>query len=736
MDFSLRYLLTSLLLGFVAAIQPALAQDDATPNAGFVTESEGIRVFEPAYYNEFDPRSALELVFRTPGFQPQENSGGRGLSGVRSNILINGERPPPKGQSIRQQLREMPVASVSRIELIDQGARLDIDMQGYPQVVNVVTFQNRPAYYEFETQVQRQGRGDIDQQNSRNADFQGTGTFSWRGHEFRLGADMSDRSNRSPSSFVSIDPANPEQRISSLRSWEELNHGLDFNGIFQLPSESSLTLNARVRGNENESRPVPLAVSGPPVDLVDQSSDSENDQHDFSAEYRRQLGETGSILVALVDAQSEDQSSSSLTESGIVRSSLNDRENGETAARVLITQTPTENLTVRTTATTAFNYFEGDFQLFENGVELPIAGSDSRVEEDRHSVEGAVDWNFTEQWLFVGAAGLESYDIETRDASSGVQTDPKGQVSITYRPRERTTITLESQRRIGQLSFSQFLASSNLSSEILTAGATELEPVRRWNHSLSYDRRFGDRGVLRLSLSREKIDNPIRTVALTDSLTVSQNTSPRLIDGLSLGLQLPFARFGREDLILGIEGRINASDTIDPVTFERRNVSGLTKNYWSVEMRRDPGDSRLAWNFWVAHQNNGDSYSVRSISSWGMTRQWGAGVTWEVVDGLRLSANMDGTHRDFSNLLLFPAVRQPGLDPSFVASSTTWSDRFASLSADWRRMDHFEITASLSLRPKSRTEEILRAFGDPMGTLLATEFARTPRAQIRFRYYR
>ena len=54
-----------------------------------VSISGGVRVFEPAYFQEFDPVSALDLVARTPGFNVQEQSGGRGLSGVRSNILIN-----------------------------------------------------------------------------------------------------------------------------------------------------------------------------------------------------------------------------------------------------------------------------------------------------------------------------------------------------------------------------------------------------------------------------------------------------------------------------------------------------------------------------------------------------------------------------------------------------------------------------------------------------------------------
>lgn len=726
---SSRISASALILLALAASGPGRTQETDS-------EIEGIRVFEPSYYDQFDPRSALELVFRTPGFQPQQSDGGRGLSGVRSNILINGERPPPKGQSIVAQLSEMPVGSIALIELIDAGARLDIDMQGYPQVVNVITVENAPAYYEVTSELQRQGRGDIDQQNSRNAQVQATGTFSFGAHEFRLGGYFGDGSYRSPSSFVSIDPANPEQRISSLTRSDSDDHGIDLNAIFELAGESSLTFNGRFSSGRNASEPVPLVLDGQPGDLVARTSDGEQEQQDVSAEYRRPLGERGSIMVALVDAQSSNESESSLTEGNVVRSSLNERETGETAARFLLTQTPTGRLTVRTTATTAFNYFDGGFKLFENGLELPIAGSDSRVEEDRHSVDGAVDWNLSDRWTFVGALGLESYEIETRDASSGQQTDPTGQVSISYRPQNRTTLTLESQRRIGQLSFGQFLASSNLSSEILTAGAAELEPVRRWNHALRYDRRFGDRGVLRLFLVRERIDNPIRSVALSDSLVVSQNTSPQWIDGLGANLQFPFARFGREDLVLGLEGRINDSETVDPVTSETRHVSGLTKRYWAVQMRRDPGDGRLAWNFYLSHQRRGDNYSVRNINSFDVSREWGASVTWEVIDGLKLGLSLNGPSTNYGNSLFFGSVRQPGLDPSFIASTITRYDRAASLQVEWRRMDHLEITASLSSQPKVVTEESLFAFGATAGTLLATETARTPRAMVRFRYYR
>lgn len=729
MPCALRKSIIGLLVLSLDPALPAAAQEQGEP-------VEGVRVFAPDYYDEFDPISALQLVFRTPGFNPQENDGGRGLSGVRSNILIDGRRPPPKGQSIRQQLREMPVAGVRYIELIDAGARLDIDMQGYPQVVNVITVDNAPAYYEFTTQMHRAGTGAIDQENERNTQVEATGSFSWRRHSFTMSGDTSDGSNKSPAGFVSIDPANPEQRISSLNRWDQSNSGVQLVGDFELPNETSLEVSTRFNSFSGGSTPISLEPDANAVDLVTQSSDNQNDQKDLSAEYRRPFGDNSTVMVAFVDAEQEQISASSLIDSDGVSSSVSDRESGETAARLLITQPLNQRLTLRTEATTAFNYFEGGFSLFNNGVQIPIEGSDSLVEEDRRSVNASVDWGFSERWTFQSTVGVESYEIETRDASSGLQTDPKGQIALSFRPQARTTFTLESRRQIGQLSFGQFLASSNLSSEIITAGALTLEPERSWRHSASYDRRFGDVGVMTFELARQEVDNPVRQVALSDSLIVAQNTSPRIIDQASASIEYPFERFGREDLILAVQGRFRQSDTIDPVTLEAREVSGVQTRGWSIGFRREPGEGRLAWNFSVSSQEDGRNYSVRQTSLQDRSAEWGAAVEWEPIDGLKLRTELQGPRTTTYIADFFGAVRATGLDPSFIATTTTRMDRSGSFTVEWRRQERFEIRASLSTRPKITTVESLTPFGDPMGTFLSQEFARTPRITVRFRFYR
>lgn len=704
-----------------------------------VVELEGVRIFGPYYYYEFEPQSALQMVWRTPGFNPQESEGGRGLSGVRSNVLINGERPPPKGQSVRAQLREIPVAAVARIELIDAGARQDIDMQGYAQVVNVVILENRPAYYEVNTELQRTGTGNIRQQNSRQTEVEATGSFRWRAHEFTLSADHRDRTNRPPAQPDDIDPANPEQRFRSPNRWEQNGDGIELAAIFDLPGDSSVSLTSQFSTGESGSLPVLSADSPTDVNGVSQTfrtSDNDDDDYEISAEYRRPVASKGEFMLAVVDAQSERQNASSFTSESLTRNSISNTDSGETATRLLVTTFPTEHVTVRTTVTNAYNYSDGRFQRFENGVGVPIPGSDSRVTEDRRSVDTAIDFNLSDRWTLSGDIGLESYEIEARDVSSGVQTDPKGSVKIAYRPQPRTTLSFESNRDIGQLSFGQFLASSNLSSEILTAGAAEIEPVRSWRHSLIYDRRFGDVGVMRFELSRQERDNPIRTVALSDSLFVSQNTSGQMLDSFRSSIEVPFTRFNREDLILGVEGGGSWSDTIDPVTGVNREVSGNPYRFWSVQLRRDQRAGNFAWRVYAGRQTQGENFSVRSLTDSTRSHEWGGEIEWEIIDGLKLRTELNGPTSEVWNQTFFGAVRAPGLDPSFLASTVVHRDRQASLSVEWRGWDHFEIRASLSTQPKVRTVESLTPFGEALGTMIVNEIESAPRAWLRFRVYR
>jgi hypothetical protein len=226
-------------------------------------------------------------------------------------------------------------------------------------------------------------------------------------------------------------------------------------------------------------------------------------------------------------------------------------------------------------------------------------------------------------------------------------------------------------------------------------------------------------------------------------------------------------------MVFSISGRFSDSETIDPITGETREVSsggfsggggnfsggggggnfsgggggggfsggggnfsgggGFTpRHFMQIELRKDPGDGEWSWSVSARDVQPTGNYSARQVRNSNGDRQWNASVTWEPIDGLRFRTNFEGPRTQIREASFYAAIRQIGLDPSFIAGTTTRRGSAASFTVEWRR-ERLEITGSLSSRPKYRTEESLIPFGDTIGSLLTTEIARTPRATLRFR---
>jgi hypothetical protein len=728
MNCFLRNYIVLFLIFCLLTVSEAFTQVDNIGN-------EGVRIFEPIYYIEFDPVTALDLVNRTPGFNLQSQSGGRGLSGVRSNILINGERPPPKGQSIWQQLSDTPYTNVTYIELIDTGAALDIDMQGYTQVVNVILDVDRTNFYELSTDYSKEGLGEINQRNERALQLDATASFSLGKHEFKLNGGKEDRSNKSPADFISINPGNPELRLSSPDESERDNQFLDLSSIFNLKNKSMLSMNAQFYRETNFSAPRASSAGHNAFSSVRRTSTGDVNRQEFSAEYRRPFGARSEMMLAVVDSRDINESGSSFLEEDSLLSSVRSRESGESAARLLLSNRITNKITLRSTLSTAFNFFEGTFQSFNNGSLLDLDGSDSRVEEDRHSLQIEGDWNWRDNWILRGAISGGAYTINTQELSSGAQSETKGRGSVAYRLKERTTITYESRYEVGQLSFNQFLASSSLSSDVLQAGAGSLLPERQWNHSISYDQRFGDRGVLKFSLSHQNVQNPVRSVPLSDTRVVSKNTSPEKINYFNVSFEYPFTRFGLDSLVLNTGVTITDSETIDPVTGIKREVPWAAPIQWSLGMRKNPGQGKWTWGFNVFNRTFNHNYSVRSFRERDRSYEWRMFADWEIISLFKLSARIEGPRTEKNVTSFFSSIRKAGIDPFFISGTNSKRDSSASFSVEWRRTRNLEVTASINTRPNFKNEQFLRAFGETATSFQTREVAQTPRFQIQFRFF-
>ena len=730
---SCKYLLTGLILA--SSCLPVTVTAQAPDLLSRYPAMEGVRIFEPVYFMEFDPVTALDLVQRMPGFNPQQQNGGRGLAGVRTNILINGKRPPPKGQSIWQQLSSRPYTSVTRLEMINSGARLDIDMQGYNQVVNVILEDEETNYYELRTDYRETGDGDLRQRNEDETEFNANASIGWLGHEFNVRAGNRDRNRQEPSGFVDIDPANPQQRITTQTLSGQQEEFVELNSLFDFGQQGTLSLNTSFSTNDNNSSPLILDEGGHLAGAISEAFLDDREREEISGEYIRAMGSRNELMIAFVDSIDSRISESSFATENELLTSIRQQESGETAGRIRFTRTSSETLTLRAILSSAFNYFEGSLRVIENGQPVSLNGSDSLVEEDRHSLALEADWSFRENWLLRGSISGGSYALEARNVPTNKQTEIKGMTSLSWQIRERTNITLESRYDIGQLSLNQFLASSNLSSDILQAGAVRLDSERNWENRIQYDQRFGDRGVLKMTLGHRILDNPIRSVALSDSLIVSQNAFAEKLTFFNSNIEYPLERFNMKDLVLEAGFNIRKSGTIDPVTRESREVSWVDPMNWNLGMRKNPGDGQWSWGMNLLKRIYNTDYGVRNTRKQFDSHEWQTFVQWEPINGLRLTARLESQRNQFNTAEFFSSVRQSGLDPSFISSTTSRRDSAPSFTLQWRRRKNLEITATINPRPLFQSTEILTDFNTLENSFQNREIAQGPSGEIRFRIY-
>src|SRR5262249_25621160 len=90
-----------------------------------------------AFFTQFSPQTAADMVTRVPGFSIDSGDERRGFAGAVGNVLIDGVRPAAKSQDIQSFLGQIPAAQVLRIELL-RGAATAGDASGQSVLVNVV----------------------------------------------------------------------------------------------------------------------------------------------------------------------------------------------------------------------------------------------------------------------------------------------------------------------------------------------------------------------------------------------------------------------------------------------------------------------------------------------------------------------------------------------------------------------------------------------------------------------
>ncbi len=519
-----------------AGAQPLTAQDAAVIAAQSIeievadteTDAANRRIFEPAFFAQFSPRNALEMVERLPGFSISGGDAGRGLGQASENVLVNGARLSSKSESARDQLGRIPADTVVRIEIVD-GIALDLPgLTG--QVANIVVnkaglsgqFTYRAEFRTTEVDPELYG-GEISISGSTGRlDY----TIALANDNNRFGA-------TGPIVITDADGAVIEDTNVVFTGAFDVPR-ISANFGYALTDDIAANLNLSLertflRRLETETRSFPdrggvfrdnLETGGSP-------------EYEIGADIALPLG-SGRLKLIALEAYDGDVSTFEVVDRP--RAPLTERPaSGTGATGSRFTQTggsgerigraeyswPMWGASWQVSGEAAFNRLDRVARLFvlnDEGVfeRVDFPGGTGGVTEDRY--EGAVSLSrpLTGNLSLQATLGAEYSRLRQTGAAANTRSfqRPKGSLSLGWQPGSGFDISVELLREVGQLSFGDFLAQVFLDEGNEDAGNNELVPSQSWGVDVEINKTLGALGSTTLTVERRWIEDFIDVIPL------------------------------------------------------------------------------------------------------------------------------------------------------------------------------------------------------------------------------
>jgi hypothetical protein len=582
------------------AIALAAAPDAAAQQAPAPTLApEGHLTYPASYYAQFQPRTARDMIERTPGFSLIEPSERRGFSGAMGNVLVDGERPIAKSQSLNDILQRIPASQVVRIELLRGGAG---DASGQSLVANVV---RTPSAGQGVWQLGAEHAGRTPVPN---------GWASWSGRlgkiDYSLGANGYSLMRHLPGDREVRDGNG--NLVSTLSDESPRTFG-----EFAVNGEASRAMfggRTRLTGQFSYSRysddATVVTFSPAGVRTEDEANPYWETKRTIEGglSHERPLGGWDLALSTLLTRTRYESAISSTHRggSGTIDSIFTQdigRDSGETILRATLARDFSATHRIEAGIEGAINTLDQQLlralDLGWGPFPLPIPNSNLVVKEHRGDVYLIYRWTPDRRWTVETRVAAEasrlSFTGDTEQSVSLAYFKPSFQMTRNIGTNDQ--LRLRVYRDVGQLDFADFVSTASLSDDIIEGGNPDLRPETSWRIEATADLRFGKQGAATLTLFRHWLLDAIDLVPVgpvEDPFDAPGNIGRGDVWGAQAVVKLPLA-----PLIAGgsftLDGTWRESRITDPVTGERRRASNFEATALKAEFRHDVPRRKFAW---------------------------------------------------------------------------------------------------------------------------------------------
>ena len=611
-------------------------------------------VYPFAYFSEYAPVTALDMLNRIPGMEISSiggssrggssggsfsnvSRGGRGLGSGSSGtqILINGKRTAGKNNNTETQLRRGAADQVDYIEII-RGTSGDLDVRGSTQIANIVLFEeisNTSINYEVNANYY----------SDNNSEPGGSLTYAGQTGDlnFIVNASAVPNYNFTQLRENSILPGElPNDFIDEERIRDNTTYTLSTNLDYQLNTKSSLRFNALIAEDDD-----PTEVERLTVDLRGGSLLHDYEREDIPGtktnweiggdyEYRRDDGNRFKILVIankndtantrerwdILENGSEEKNlfldTGSILEERIMRGSYTmnlfggqDVEVGAERAQTILDS----NL-----ALGLLSGSEAPSQAFGGLSPVNIPNANTRVEEVRYEPFAIHNWRISPRMSLETSLVYETSEISmSGDVSNSRDFNffkPKLDYRFDVTPQLQLRVLIE--KVVRQLSFTDFVATSDQDDEDSNtlAGNSNLRPDYWWNYNLLAEYRLpDDQGVVSANFYHHRHKDLLQRIDVSPGPNDLRSAAGNIGTGDMQVFEIKGSgrrsRLGMPNVLFTTSANVRDSWVTDSFLNETRRFNNYHRGEFNWGFRHDIPQWRL--NYGIEMRNRIDGGTKR-----------------------------------------------------------------------------------------------------------------------------
>jgi len=614
---------TSAFLGLLSGaslISPAAAQTYSAPAQSKAVASQK-RVYTLADFTRFAPKTAYDMLVQVPGFNIQTiDTSVRGLGQASENVLINGQRVANKTGAV-DQLQHTPASSVDRIEIVDAASLGIAGLTG--QVANVILAAGKKSAGQFEYLANARAHFTKPELLGGSASYSGKEgpidyTFSVRNSYGRGGIG-------GPIVILDRDRNLIETRNEVYHSqYEEANMQAKFGIDGPGSSVGNLILGYTPYWNPQHLSDTRVEADGELRSRTDVTKLA-GYMGDINGDYEFALGPGRLKLIGLRHWEHEPRVTTDILRFDTTGADSEgsrfsrDSHSGETVARAEYGWRGGKN-DWQISLERAFNSLDQKGRLFDldsdgTFMEIPFPEGSGKVVERRYEALATFSRPLSSKLDLQVAAGgeISNLDRTTDEDPARKFFRPKGSIILGWHPDKTWDISLKLRRRVGQISFFDFLAQPQLSAGRENAGNGQLVPPQSWEVETEFAHDLGRWGKTDVTLHYYRVSDIVDFIPIDDDQQGVgnlpradrigfQSTSTILLDPIGwTGAKLD-ATFGGE-----------WTSVRDPLTGKKRPISGIEDRWGNIQVRHDIPHTQLAWSAYVQYQHYVSNYYLTEI---------------------------------------------------------------------------------------------------------------------------